>query len=65
MEKNAERRTIRVSLADFPKRPDRCTKASVEVSFSDADHLRVRVADLGFGDIFPAEDAEEEEYVEL
>ncbi len=65
MDKNAERRTIRVSLADFPKRPDRCTKASVEVSFSDADHLRVKVSDLGFGELFPAEDVEEEEYIEL
>lgn len=65
MDRRESIRTVRISLADFPKRPDRCTKLAVEVGFTDAEHLKVRVTDLGFGEIFPSEGKTVEESIHL
>ena len=65
MERRESSRTVRVSLSGFPRRPERCTKLAVEVSFTDAEHLKVRVTDLGFGDLFPAEGTVAEETIHL
>lgn len=45
-----------VRLADFPARGERLTRVRLEASMIADDILRVKVRDLGFGDIFPATD---------
>ena len=49
-----QRRTIRIELDSFPKRPDMCTRVSIEMHFESADVLSLSVRDLGFGEIYPA-----------
>lgn len=53
-EKTKNKRTVRVELKDFPRRPDRCTRASVELSYESGDVLLISVRDMGFGEIYPA-----------
>lgn len=65
VEAGKESRIIRIPLDGFPKRPDRTTRVSMEISFSDRDKMAVTVRDKGFGDIFPKSDAYIYEEIDL
>ncbi len=65
VDKFSVKKEARVPLDSFPRRPDRCTRASVELSFSDADTMDITVKDLGFGELFPSEDAVITEQIRL
>ncbi|MBQ7175569.1 MAG: hypothetical protein IJR62_08970 [Lachnospiraceae bacterium] len=65
MDRRESSKAVRMRLDEFPKRPDRCTKIAVEVDFTDAEHLRIRLTDLGFGEIFPASGTVSEEVIHL
>lgn len=54
VDKFQKKRPIRVSLASFPKRPDKCTRIALSLELLDAHLLRVHVKDLGFGELFTA-----------
>lgn len=43
-------------LDGLPDRPSRATRVRIEVEFLSVDRLRVSVADLGFGELFPSTD---------
>lgn len=49
-----EEKKVFVTLDEFPKRPPRTTKISVQISFLDAKTMEVKVEDLGFGELFPS-----------
>lgn len=48
------KRVIRLSLEDFPERPNRTTKVRIQISFLDDRTMAVHLTDLGFGELFPA-----------
>lgn len=54
IDKLKPKKTIRIELNDFPKRPDRCTRVAVEIKYQDISTLNIKINDLGFGDIFPS-----------
>ncbi len=43
-----------LSFKDFPKRPDRCTRIAMDLSFKSARSFELKLTDLGFGEFFPA-----------
>ena len=49
-----EPQQLTVRLDGLPDRPDRTTRLRVLLSMPAVDRLRVRIRDLGFGDIFPS-----------
>jgi len=53
-DKNKPKRTVRVDLKELLKRPDRCTRLSVEMYFESEGLLKLNVRDQGFGEIFAA-----------
>ena len=59
------RKTVRVMLDNFPERPDRCTRLALSVDFDDCEYMNIHVSDLGFGELYPASDAEVNERVDL
>lgn len=59
------RKTVRIMLDKFEKRPDRCTKVSITIEFEDQEKMKITVCDLGFGDIFPASGAKISESVNI
>lgn len=65
VDKFMSRKSVRIELKDFPRRPDRCTKVSLGLNFEDREHMNVTVRDLGFGEIFPSEGTELHECVNL
>ena len=65
VDKLKSRKTVRVMLDNFPKRPDRCTKLAVSISFDDCDSMNINVRDLGFGELYPASDVEVSEKVNI
>ena len=48
-----ERRTIAMKLDGLPDRPPKASRVRIEVSFTSGTAMRVRVTDLGFGDLYP------------
>ena len=59
------RKTVRVMLENFPKRPDRCTKAALSIELEDNEHMHIHVEDLGFGELYPASEAVIDEKVSI
>ena len=59
------RKTVRVMLENFPKRPDRCTKAALSIELLDKEHMHIHVEDLGFGELYPASEALIDEKVSI
>lgn len=47
-------KNIKISLADFPDRPNKTTRVAISLSYKDDDTFDVVVEDLGFGDFFRA-----------
>lgn len=52
-----KRRTVRIPLAGFPERPDRCTRVALSLSFPRADKMKLCLRDKGLGEIFPKTEA--------
>lgn len=48
-----ERRTIAMKLDGLPKRPPKASRVRIEVSFTSGTTMKIRVTDLGFGDLYP------------
>ena len=51
-----QKRTVKVPLTGFPKRPDRTTRIRVTIGFLSRAKMVVVIRDLGFGELFPATD---------
>lgn len=49
-------RKIRIPLDGFPERPSRTTRIRMEAHFANERTMWVTIRDLGFGELFPAED---------
>ncbi|MDO4522013.1 MAG: DUF5716 family protein [Eubacteriales bacterium] len=41
-----------IALPDLPKRPPRTTRLEIKIAFRSADHCRITIRDLGFGEFF-------------
>lgn len=52
-----ERKTVKMTLENFPERPDKTMRIQVSVSFLDENTMEVLVRDKGFGELFPSTDA--------
>lgn len=65
VDKNGVKRSARIMLDGFEKRPDRCTRVSIEIFMSSSDTMEITVRDMGFGDLFPASEAVVSEAVRL
>ena len=52
----SSKKSVSIPLEGFPARPDRCTRVSVRVRCEDGERLNVSIRDMGFGEIYPAED---------
>ncbi len=50
--KNGSKLRETVELKGFPKRPDRCTRVSMDMELLGGDKLKLCLSDLGFGDFF-------------
>lgn len=48
---------VRISLEEFPSRPNRTTRVQIRVVFLDEHTMVVMVKDKGFGELFPASNA--------
>ncbi len=53
-DRTRNKRTVRMELKNFPMRPDRCTRVSVELGYESEDVLLISIRDMGFGEIYPA-----------
>ena len=47
-----EKQVVRVSLADFPERPNKTTKITLKLSFTSDSRCHLMVIDKGFGEFF-------------
>ena len=54
---NAEKQRKRVMLPELPGREDRATRLSVEIEALSAKAVKIKISDMGFGDIFPSSGA--------
>lgn len=54
-----------ILLDGLPKRPQRTTRLNIQIAFTQANVCTVKIADLGFGELYPATDLNWEETVEL
>ena len=51
-----EMKTAMVHLTDLPKRPRKTTRLRVELEFLASSYAKLKVKDLGFGELFPQSD---------
>lgn len=49
-----DRRVIGMKLPGLPERPPKATRLAVHLEFTSARQMRIRVTDLGFGDLYPS-----------
>ena len=49
-----KKKTVKIPLEGFPKRPDRTTRIEMAFGFTGEDTMIVMIRDLGFGELFPA-----------
>ncbi len=50
----SEKQLVRISLTDFPSRPDKTTRITVELSFTSDSRCHLMVKDKGFGEFYPS-----------
>ena len=43
-----------MKLEGLPKRPPKASRVRIEVSFTSGTTMKLRVTDLGFGDLYPS-----------
>lgn len=48
-----QKRVVKIPLEGFPKRPPKTTRISITVGFLDEKTMVIKVADKGFGELFP------------
>lgn len=51
-----EKKTTVVHLEHLPERPKKTTRLQIRVEFTSADHAKILIRDLGFGELFPPSD---------
>lgn len=51
-----KKKLVKISLDDFPKRPDRTTRISLSLGFTDEKTMIAVIRDLGFGELFTPTD---------
>lgn len=56
---------VALTLPELPERPARCTRLRLLADMAAPDTVRIRVTDMGFGELFLATDAYSEEIVRL
>ncbi len=56
---------ISVNLDGLPNRPPKTTRLKMKVSFSSRDTLKIRIEDMGFGEIFPSSQLKWEKEVRI
>ena len=61
--KNPE--TVDITLGDLPKRPPRTTRLHIKVKMQSETRMLVNIRDLGFGEIYPAENIEWNEVISI
>ena len=61
--KNPE--TVDIILNDLPKRPPRTTRLNIKLKMQSETRIAVTVKDLGFGELFPAENIEWNEVISV
>ena len=49
-----KKKTVKIPLEGFPKRPDRTTRIEMAFGFTGEDTMIVMIRELGFGELFPA-----------
>lgn len=67
-DKTKEKREVTASLGDVTEialRPEKCTRVAVDMRFSSADRVELKLTDLGFGEICPASGTEVQEELSL
>lgn len=52
-----KKKLLKIPLDGFPKRPDRVTRISLSLGFSDEKTMVAVIRDKGFGELFPAADS--------
>ena len=60
-----EVRNITVNLDGLPNRPEKTTRLKMRVGFTSGDTLKVRIGDMGFGEIFPSSQLKWEKEVRI
>ncbi|MBR5765572.1 MAG: hypothetical protein IKX95_02205 [Lachnospiraceae bacterium] len=60
-----EVRNITVNLDGLPNRPEKTTRLKMRVSFTSGDTLKIRIEDMGFGEIFPSSSLKWEKEVRI
>lgn len=48
-----QKRTVKIPLEGFPKRPNKTTRVRIAVGFLDEKTMVVKLVDRGFGELFP------------
>ncbi len=51
-----EKKTTVICLESLPERPKGTTRLQIHLEFKDPNHVRLRIKDLGFGELFPQSD---------
>ena len=65
VDKFAVKKSARIKLEGFEARPDRCTRISLELGFSNAETMDITIRDLGFGELFRAGDTLIKEQIKI
>lgn len=53
-----KKRIVTIPLEGFPRRPEKTTRVNIQIAFLDGRTMDVRLKDEGFGELFPASDAQ-------
>lgn len=59
------RECVDITLGDLPKRPPRTTRLHISIHMQSENRMLVNIKDLGFGEIFPAENIEWNEAISV
>lgn len=51
-----KKRTVKIPLTGFPKRPNKTTRLRIAIGFTDEKTMAVKITDRGFGELFPKTD---------
>lgn len=55
----------KVRLTDLPKRPNRATRIHMEITFTAKDKCRIRLEDMGLGELYKSSGKKWEAVIEL
>lgn len=62
---NGQEATHAITLTNLPQRPDRATRIRMQLTFPQKDQCRVRLDDLGLGELYPSSGKQWEATIEL